>query len=234
MFAVTQSAPNDLRNGLIPPKIFNIIKHHHPKRETLQQNQLNQALERVTSVQAKHKLQPLILDFSNNELYVVDANFLVFLTTHTENELLNILKGEKILNLENNLVSLTLTFSKDFLHTPGVIFNVVRNIAGQRIMLALKGFDGRFQLAWDEDIARAIHVAVKGDFHGAFNLAGEGTIDPQIMAKTMGIPLLTVPYNLAYWMMKVLFPLGLSPLLRMDRVHAISNYCQLGKGTEGA
>jgi len=92
------------------------------------------------------------------------------------------------------------------------IDNAVRDIAGQRIMFALKGFDGHFQLAWDEDIARAIHLALKGDFHGAFNLAGEGTINPHIMANIMGIRVLTVPYNLAYWMMKVFFPLHLSPL----------------------
>jgi len=46
---------------------------------------------------------------------------------------LDFLKGEKILNVEKNLVSLTLTFSKDFLYTPGVIFNVARNIAWENI-----------------------------------------------------------------------------------------------------
>ena len=48
-------------------------------------------------------------------------------------KLLDFLKGEKILNVEKNLVSLTLTFSKDFLYTPGVIFNVTRNIAWENI-----------------------------------------------------------------------------------------------------
>jgi len=92
------------------------------------------------------------------------------------------------------------------------IDNVIRNVTGQRIMYALRGFEGQFQLAWDEDIARAIHLAVKGNFHGAFNLAGEGTINPQVIAKIMGIRVLTVPYNLAYWVCKLLFPVGLSPL----------------------
>ncbi|UCD91596.1 MAG: hypothetical protein JSV43_04890 [Methanobacteriota archaeon] len=46
---------------------------------------------------------------------------------------LHFLKGEKVLNVETNLVSLTLTLSKDFLYTPGVIFNVVRNLAWENI-----------------------------------------------------------------------------------------------------
>ncbi len=46
---------------------------------------------------------------------------------------LNLLTDEKILNIEKNLVSLTLTYSKDFLYTPGVIYNVVRDIAWENI-----------------------------------------------------------------------------------------------------
>jgi len=46
---------------------------------------------------------------------------------------LDILKNEKKLNMEENLVSLTMTFSKEFLYTPGVIFNIIRNIAWENI-----------------------------------------------------------------------------------------------------
>ena len=34
---------------------------------------------------------------------------------------------------EENLVSLTMTFSKDFYYTPGVIFNIIRNVAWENI-----------------------------------------------------------------------------------------------------
>lgn len=44
-----------------------------------------------------------------------------------------VLKKEKILNIEEKLVSLTMTFSKDFLYTPGVIFNIIRNIAWDNV-----------------------------------------------------------------------------------------------------
>jgi hypothetical protein len=44
------------------------------------------------------------------------------------------LKGEKILNMENGLVSLTIIFTADdFVHTPGVIFNAVRKLAWNNI-----------------------------------------------------------------------------------------------------
>jgi len=46
---------------------------------------------------------------------------------------LEMLKNENVLNVEEHLVSLTMTFSKDFLYTPGVIFNIIRNIAWENI-----------------------------------------------------------------------------------------------------
>lgn len=48
-------------------------------------------------------------------------------------KLLDILKNEKILITEDNLVSLTMTFSKDFFYTPGIIFNIIRNVAWEDI-----------------------------------------------------------------------------------------------------
>ena len=77
-----------------------------------------------------------IVDFEKGDiLNIIHGRHEVSVVTNERyrDKLLNILKGEKVLNFENNLVSLTLTFSKDFLHTPGVIFNVVRNIAWENI-----------------------------------------------------------------------------------------------------
>ena len=88
IYAIINSTSDELRNGLSHSKIYSIIKLKHPKNGTLQLNNLTSALDRVQAVQAKQKLQPLILDYSNSELFVVDANFLVFLSTHTKEELL--------------------------------------------------------------------------------------------------------------------------------------------------
>ena len=46
---------------------------------------------------------------------------------------LDLLTGEKILSIEKHLVSLTLTYSKDFLYTPGIIYHIVRSIAWENI-----------------------------------------------------------------------------------------------------
>jgi len=49
-------------------------------------------------------------------------------------KLAGFLHGEKILNNERDLVSLTMIFTKDdFTHTPGVIFNAVRKLAWENI-----------------------------------------------------------------------------------------------------
>ena len=91
MFGVIVSSTDELRNGIAPNILFNKLKYRHPKKERLQLTHLNQALERVHNVQTKHKLQPFILDFSNEELFVVDANFLIFLESKSQDELMEII-----------------------------------------------------------------------------------------------------------------------------------------------
>jgi hypothetical protein len=88
MWVVINATSEELRNGISQTSIFHRIKSKHPKATTLQQNNVNQALERVQNVQYKHKLQPLILDYSNGSLSVVDVNFIVYLQTHLKDELL--------------------------------------------------------------------------------------------------------------------------------------------------
>jgi len=85
-----------------------------------------------------NKLKKLyeIVDFEKGDiLNIIHGRHEVSVVTNEryKDKLLVILKLEKILNVEDNLVSLTLTYSKDFLYTPGVIFNVVRNIAWENI-----------------------------------------------------------------------------------------------------
>lgn len=86
-WAAVTSKPAALRSGLAPRIIFQMIKKVHPS-DTLQQNNVSQALERVLKVQAKHKLQPLIFDFSDGELKVVDGNFLVYVQAANRQEVL--------------------------------------------------------------------------------------------------------------------------------------------------
>lgn len=77
-----------------------------------------------------------IVDFEKgNLLNIIQGSSEVIIITNDryKNKLLEILKAEKILMTEENLVSLTMTFSKDFFYTPGVIFNIIRNVAWENI-----------------------------------------------------------------------------------------------------
>lgn len=77
-----------------------------------------------------------IVEFEKGDiLNVIHGRYEVSIVTNERyrEKTLGFLKDEKVLNVEKDLISLTLTYSKDFLHTPGVVFNIVRNIAWENI-----------------------------------------------------------------------------------------------------
>jgi len=77
-----------------------------------------------------------IVNFEKGDiLNIIHGSHEISLVTNEryKQKFLVILKEEKVLNIEENLISLTMTFSKDFLYTPGVIFNIIRNIAWENI-----------------------------------------------------------------------------------------------------
>jgi len=77
-----------------------------------------------------------IVDFEKGDsLNIIQGRYEVSIVTNEryKQRFLDILNIEKVLNTEENLISLTMTFSKDFLYTPGVIFNIIRNIAWENI-----------------------------------------------------------------------------------------------------
>lgn len=77
-----------------------------------------------------------VVDFEKGDiLNIIHGRHEVSVVTnerYRENSL-DLLTGEKILSIEKHLVSLTLTYSKDFLYTPGVIYHIVRSIAWENI-----------------------------------------------------------------------------------------------------
>lgn len=81
------------------------------------------------------KLYDIINFEKGDNLNIIQGNGEVSIVTNEryKEKFLNNLKGEKILNIEKDLISLTMTFSKNFLYTPGVIFNIIRNIAWENI-----------------------------------------------------------------------------------------------------
>jgi hypothetical protein len=77
-----------------------------------------------------------MVDFDKGDtLNIILGNFEVSIVTNEKykGKFLDFLKGEKILNKESNLVALTMRFSEDFIHTPGVIFNTIRKLAWENI-----------------------------------------------------------------------------------------------------
>ena len=94
------------------------------------------ALLRSPTFFTKLKLLYDIVDFEKGDiLNVIHGRHEIVIVTNERylKKSLDLFKGEKIFNVEKNLVSLTLTFSSDFLHTPRVIYNVVRALAWDSI-----------------------------------------------------------------------------------------------------
>jgi len=94
------------------------------------------ALIRSPTLITKIKRLYDIVDFEKGDiLNIIYGRHEVVIVTNERylKKSLAIFKGEKIFNVEKNLVLLTLTFSSDFLHTPGMIYNVVRALAWDNI-----------------------------------------------------------------------------------------------------
>ena len=78
----------------------------------------------------------LLADYDKGDtINIIHGNYeitIVISEKHLE-KVKNILKDEKILNIENNLVSLSVSFSRDFLYTPGILAKVTRRLALENI-----------------------------------------------------------------------------------------------------
>lgn len=89
-----------------------------------------------TSLMAKLKTIHNLVNFERGDtLNVILGNNEVSIVVSEKymEKLIKFLSGEKILNKENNLVALTIIFTGDFVHTPGIIFNAVRKLAWENI-----------------------------------------------------------------------------------------------------
>ena len=66
---------------------------------------------------------------------VIHGNYEVSIISNMKHldKIKSALKGEKILNVEKDLVSLSLSFSGDFLHTPGIISTATRKLNWENV-----------------------------------------------------------------------------------------------------
>jgi nucleoside-diphosphate-sugar epimerase len=101
------------------------------------------------------------------------------------------------------------------------IENAVKNLVSAKIVPRFPGRNLKLQLVWDEDVAQAISLAIRGDFPGAFNLAGDNPLTMPDLAKVLDRPCLPLPFALASAAMKILWPLHLSGQLSPGWVECI-------------
>ncbi len=77
-----------------------------------------------------------LIDYDKGEtLNVIQGNYEVTIVVAEKHhkKILSILKDEKIINIEKNLVSLAMSFSKDFLYTPGILAKVTKRLLWENV-----------------------------------------------------------------------------------------------------
>lgn len=77
-----------------------------------------------------------MVDFDKGDTFnVSQGNYEISIVTNEKyrEKLLQHLHSEKIIDVKNNLVSLSLRYPQEFFETPGVIFQVIRNLAWENI-----------------------------------------------------------------------------------------------------
>ncbi len=82
--------------------------------------------------------------------------------------------------------------------------NQITNLFDKKRLLAIKGSSSPFVFIWDEDVVNIIEHGVTHHKTGQFNLAGDGAMTIDEIAKALNKPLLTLPAML----LKVLLTLG--------------------------
>jgi len=93
MYSVVSTDPDDLEDGLGVPTIMRDINKKHPKIDDVNQGNLTQSLERIVKLQVERNVEPIILDYNNNDrrLDVVDKRFLIWLDNKSRSELNDII-----------------------------------------------------------------------------------------------------------------------------------------------
>ena len=77
-----------------------------------------------------------LVDYEKNEtLNIIQGNYEITIVISQKylEQLKEILENEKILNIETNLVSLTIGLSNEFLYTPGILSVATRKLAWENV-----------------------------------------------------------------------------------------------------
>ena len=107
-----------------------------PKNIILKTDICDIILQRSPALFVKIKKLYDIVDFEKGDiLNIIHGRSEVSIVTNERHkkQTLDFLKEENILIVEEDLVSLTLTYTKEYFYTPGIIYNIIRNIAWENI-----------------------------------------------------------------------------------------------------
>jgi UDP-glucose 4-epimerase len=78
------------------------------------------------------------------------------------------------------------------------------------LVVGVRGSDAPFVIIWDEDVARCILKGIRERRTGIYNLAGDGALPLQEIARRLGRPYVSVPASLIQSALRVLKALGLT------------------------
>jgi len=104
--------------------------------ETIKTDICYVSLEESSTLLPKIQTLYSIVDFKKGGiLNIIQGNFEITIITNKRyrEELLDILHDEKVLETVDEIVSISLTYSKEFLFIPGALYDVVRLIAWENI-----------------------------------------------------------------------------------------------------
>jgi UDP-glucose 4-epimerase len=92
------------------------------------------------------------------------------------------------------------------------INNMMRDVLDAPLGVRIWDRNPKAQFAWDEDVAQALYLSIKNDYHGAFNVSGDGYLTDQEMMKMMGKITIPVPFKLAYYGIWLLWNLRIAKM----------------------
>jgi hypothetical protein len=136
---------HDVKHAAI---VMALRRHAEKSKDLLEQPKFNYIVETIKtdicyialegSPDLLDKIQTLysIVDFKKGGiLNIIQGNFEIAVITNKkyQDELLHLLHGEKIIEVVDDLVSISLSYAKHFLFIPGVIYEVIRILTWENI-----------------------------------------------------------------------------------------------------
>jgi aspartokinase len=112
------------------------IKFDFQSEVTMKTNLCDICVRKSPKLMSELKNLYAMVDFDKGDTFnVSQGNYEISIVTNEKysRRLMDHLNNEKILDVKNNLVSLSLRYPQKFFETPGVIFQVIRNLAWENI-----------------------------------------------------------------------------------------------------